>query len=177
MNTKSKLSIICVLAFVGIIIGNIGLADTSTVTATVTIGDVQVTLTPTEFSYGTMPYGTSKESFDIIGQEEGDKNIKATVGSILTSLTIKGASTTDWTLEGSIGNNQYVHAFGMATDGTTKPDSYAALTGTLATLSSNIASEQSVYFGLKISTPSSGTETTTQEAQVIVQASWGEEGG
>ncbi|MDD3491367.1 MAG: hypothetical protein PHG13_00085 [Candidatus Pacebacteria bacterium] len=147
MNTKSKLSIICALAFVGIIIGNIGLADTSTVTATVTIGDVQVTLTPTSFSYGTMPLNTSKKSFNVINEGNGVKNIEAEVGSVVTNLEIKGDHTASWQLEGSSGEDQYVHKFGKATNGATEPASYTALTTTYTTLETGLIASGSVFLG------------------------------
>ncbi|MDD4382254.1 MAG: hypothetical protein PHE21_02835 [Candidatus Dojkabacteria bacterium] len=148
-------------------------ADTEgTVTATITIGVVSVTVAPTSFDYGTMPFSSTAESFDII-DEEGDKNIESTVGTLVTDLDIKGASTVAWTLsDTAIGENQYMHKFGDATDSTTRPASYTALTtGYDNDLADDVAASGSVWFGLEIHSPSSGT-TTQQSAVVTVLASW-----
>lgn len=148
-------------------------AQEGTVTATVTIGVVSVTVTPTSFDYGAMPFGSQRESFDVI-DVSGDKNIKATVGGVLTNLDIKGADTAGWTLESSVGENQYTHNFGVATDATTVAASYTALTTSYDNvLGTNLAATSDVWFGLSLGSPSSGVGTQ-QSAVVTVLASWSE---
>ena len=144
----------------------------NTVTATVTIGTVSVTVSPTSFDYGTMPFSTYKESFDTAGALSG-KNISATVGTLKTDLAIKGAVTTDWTtLDATTpGVNTYVHKFGVAANETTRAASYAGLTTTNTSLASAVAANGVVWFGLKIYTPTSGV-TTQQSAAVILLATW-----
>ena len=149
-------------------------ADEKNVTATVTIGNVSVTLAPTSFNYGTMPFNTTKESFDVI--DGGSKNISATVGSVVTNLTIKGADSTGgsgWTLAGTNGAGTYVHSFGEAADQTTQPGSYATLnSASFTTLKTGVAASGVVWFGLRIQTPTSGEEAQ-QSAVVTVLASFG----
>jgi hypothetical protein len=170
---KLLLLLFSILLFFGLFLVDTVDADTEgTVTATVTIGVVSVTVAPTTFDYGVMPYSSSKESFDII-DVSGDKNIKATVGTLLTDLDIKGASTADWTLSAtSIGADQYMHKFGTSANSTTRPASYTALTtGYDNVLGSDIAANGYVWFGLELDTPSSGT-ATQQSAVITVLASW-----
>lgn len=156
------------------LVNTVKAATEGTVTATVTIGVVSVTVAPSSFDYGTMPFSSLKESFDII-DVSGDKNIKATVGTLVTDLDVKGASTAAWTLSATaIGANQYMHKFGTSADSTTRPSSYTALTtGYDNVLGTAVAANGDVWFGLEIDTPSSGT-ATQQSALVTVLASWGE---
>jgi len=172
-----KFKLLSILLFVFLclailLVDTVRAATEGTVTATVTIGVVSVTVTPTSYDYGTVPFSSVKESFDIINIS-GDKNIKATVGTLLTNLDIKGADTAGWTLSASsIGANQYMHKFGTAGDSTTRPSSYTALTtGYDNILGTSIATDSSVWFGLQINTPSSGV-ATQQSAVVTVLASW-----
>lgn len=107
---KLLLFLLSTFFFVDLFFVDTAKADTEgTVTATVTIGVVSVTVSPTSFDYGTMPFSSVKESFDVI-DVSGDKNIKATVGTLVTDLDIKGASTAEWALSPTaIGVNQYMH--------------------------------------------------------------------
>ncbi len=171
---KHILIIVCLMALIGVAIGINVKADDAVVTATVTIGTVSVTVDPTGFDYGSMPYNTSKESHDILSDP---KNIKATVGSVVTDLDIKGAHTgtegTFWTLVAAVGDeNEYVHAFGLATDGATRPGSYTNLTTGNATFKEGVAIDADEFFGLKITTPTSGV-ATQQNAVVTLTASFG----
>ena len=159
--------------FVGLVLADqVKAATEGSVTATVTIGTVSVTIAPSSFDYGTMPYSDTKESFDII-DVSGDKNVKATVGTLLTDLDIKGADTADWTLSATaIGADQYMHKFATAADSTTRPVSYTALTtGYDSSLATDVAANGDIWFGLEISTPSSGV-ATQQSAAVTVLATW-----
>jgi len=170
---KLLLFLLSTFFFVDLFFVDTAKADTEgTVTATVTIGVVSVTVAPTSFDYGTMPFSSVKESFDVI-DVSGDKNIKATVGTLVTDLDIKGASTAAWTLSATaIGVNQYMHKFGSSVDSTTRPASYTALTtGYDNVLGTDIAANSYVWFGLEMNTPSSGT-STQQSAVVTVLASW-----
>jgi len=171
---KSLLATICILGIVGMMIGTTVKAG-DTVTATVTIGTVSVTVSPTSFGYGSVPYSGSKESFD---SDLASHNISATVGTAITDLDIKGVNTADWTLDtvANIGANKYAHKFGTSTGETARPASYVA-TELTTTFDSNYlvegaAGSSVTWFGLKIYTPSSGV-ATVQSAAVTLQASWG----
>lgn len=170
------LATILVLGILGVVIGAVVTKADDTVTATVEIGTVSVTVAPTSFDYGTMPYSSTKESFDTAGAL-ASKNASATVGSLPTDLKIKGAVTADWTTLHATtpGLNTYVHKFATSTDGTTRPTGYVGLTTSYDdnVLGTDIAGSGVVYFGLQIMTPSSGV-TTQQSAAVQVQATWHE---
>jgi hypothetical protein len=161
---------ICIVVMFGLVVGTIASAG-DTVTATVTIGTVSVTLNQTAFDYGAMPYNTSKASFTTTGVLNG-KNISATVGTVVTDLGIKGAVTADWTtLAAAPGANTYVHSFGTAADETHVAGSYTALTTSSQSLSAGVAANGVIWFGLQITTPTSGV-ATQQSAAVQVIATW-----
>jgi hypothetical protein len=170
-STKNFLAIVCVLALVGATVGVVSkAAEEDYVTATVEIGDISVSVSPDNFDYGSMPFSTSKTSFEVISG--GSNNIGATVGAVNTDLDIKASSTAAWTLSDSaIGANEYMHKFGLAADQTTEALSYAAASSTYATLDTDVASSTTVWFGLEIHVPSSGT-TDQQSAEVHLLASW-----
>ena len=175
-NIKIALLIMAFVLVLGAGIPKIAKAQTGTVSTTVTIGTVSVGLTPSSFAYGNMPLSTSKESFSIIN-EGGTKNIKATVGGVITDLDIMGANTTSsgtvWTLAGTAGSMAYVHQFGLAADGTTVPASYTSLTTSYVDLTNDVPAFGSIYFGLKITTPTADTSGVQQTAVVTVLATYG----
>lgn len=144
-------------------------ADTASVAATVTPGEISVTVDPTTFDYGTMPLNTSKTSYTAIPGK-----ITATVGSVNTDLDIKGANadgatTGVWTLAGTTGVDTYVHGFGL---GTTDPGTYTNLTTTYQDMAS-VTADGTQDFGLKITTPTSSTVMEQYTVPVTVLASWG----
>ncbi len=165
----------CILAVSGIILSGIAKASEGTVTTTVTVGVVSVSVTPTSFDYGAMPFNATRESFDII-DISGDKNIKATVGTLLTDLDIKGADTAAWTLhQTTVGNNQYVHKFGTSANATTRPGTYTGLTTSYVdnVLATEVVASSSIWFGLQMLTPTAGT-ATQQSSLITVLATWSE---
>lgn len=164
---KQILTIVCLVSLMGAAIGIRVGAQSANVSATVTVGAVSVSVDPATFDYGTRPYGTSIESFDVI-----TNNITATVGGVLTDIDIKGASTTAWTLAATAGADIYVHSFGTAADVSTKPAGYSALTESNVTLATKVPALGTRFFGLKITTPTSGTGTQ-QSAVVTLTASFG----
>ena len=171
-NTKNFLVIVCVLALVGATIGVVSkAAEEDQVTATVQIGDISVSVSPKSFDYGSMPFSTTKTSYEVISG--GSHNIGATVGAVTTDLDIKASSTAAWTLSDSaIGANQYMHKFDLAVDETTDPGGpYTAASSTYAELTTDVAPSTTVWFGLEIHVPSSGT-TDQQSADVYLLASW-----
>jgi len=169
--TRNFLAIVCVLALVGATVGVVSkAAEEDKVTATVEIGDISVSVSPDSFDYGSMPFSTSRTSFSVI--DGGNKNIGATVGAVETDLDIKASSTAAWTLSDSaIGADIYMHKFGLAADETTEAGSYTAASSTYAELTTNVASSTTVWFGLEIHVPESGTGDQ-QSAEVYLLASW-----
>jgi hypothetical protein len=161
-------SAIGLVAMVGLAIGTTASAG-NTVAATVTIGTVSVTIDHDSFSYGTMPFSSTKESYTIL---TSGKNIGATVGTVATDLTIKGSATTAWTISATTpASNVYEHDFSISADGSTRPAAYAGLVLTDVSLASNVAANGVQYFGLKMHTPTAGTGTQ-QTATVTVTATW-----
>ena len=138
------------------------------VAATVVIGVVSVEITPSSFNYGVMPFGGIKESFDVIKIAQ-QRNVKATVSIVPTDLYIKGLDTNAWTLADEPGANQYVHRFGVTTSTNARPSAYTNLATSNKLLAANIEPEGSIWLGLQIVTPTSGT-TSQQSAGVIITA-------
>ena len=68
---KNFLVFVCVLALIGATVGVVSkAAEEDYVTATVEIGDISVTVSPDAFDYGSMPFSTSKTSFEVISRRE-----------------------------------------------------------------------------------------------------------
>lgn len=166
---KQILSIVCLLSLVGVALGMGAVAQTSTstVTTTVNIGTVSVTVDEGTVTYGTMPYDTEKTSLSVLLN-----NIKATVGSVITDLTIKGSDTEDWTLSTNTGENLYIHSFGLAVDSTTEAGDYSPLSTTPTVFVNDMTASSTQYFGLKIKTAASG-KATTQTSVVTLTAIFG----
>ena len=156
--------------FVGLVlVTTVDATDSATVTADVDIEVIEVTVEPSTFAYGTMAFGDTKESFDVI-DEGGVYNIKAEVGNVATALDISGANTGDWTLASEAGVDEYVHGFTKAVDGTSQPSDYAALTTSNTTLEDSVEANGETWFGLEIQTPTSGT-AEQQSVEVTLTAS------
>lgn len=174
---KALISSIAILAVVGLSVGSTTMAG-ETVTASVTIGSVSVTVSPTSLDYGTIPFSTSKESFD---SSLASNNISATVGTAVTDVDIKGADatgTTPWTLDtvANVASNKYAHTFSPAANGTTRPAAFDAVALT-KTFDGNLlvdgaAGSSTTWFGLKIYTPTGG-DATVHSAAVTLQATFG----
>jgi hypothetical protein len=158
------------VAMVGLAIGTTAQAGDN-VAATVTIGTVSVNVDTATFDYGTMPYSSTKESFDVMSST----NIGATVGTVPTDLVIKGsaaAAATPWTISvDTPASNVYEHDFGIGTNSSTRPASYTGLVLTNVTFASNVAANGVKYFGLKIHTPTAG-DAAQHTATVTLTASW-----
>ncbi|MCL4353929.1 hypothetical protein M1349_00465 [Patescibacteria group bacterium] len=140
-------------------------ATTGVVAATVTAQSVSISLDVTSVTYGTLATSGTKDTT----ASGTNTSITATnSGNVSEILTIKGADTTNWTLAGSAGTNNYVHQFCTTTCDTTP--SWTALTTSDQTLAASVASSGTQVFDLKITAPSSTTFFTQQTANVTVTA-------
>ncbi|MCL4415128.1 MAG: hypothetical protein M1365_00280 [Actinobacteria bacterium] len=140
-------------------------ATTGTVAATVTAQNVSITLDVTSVTYGTLATGASKDT------TTGGTNTSITAtnnGNVNEDFTIRGANTTNWTLSGSAGSENYVHAFCTATCDSTP--TWTALTTSNASLQATVSASGTKTFDLKITTPTSTANFTEQTANVTVTA-------
>jgi hypothetical protein len=155
----------------GMAIAAISLAgDTDSVTGTVTVQNISVSLDQTSFAYGTMANNAASTTLTLWS----GAGITATNdGNVTEDFDIYGADTTDWTLAGSAGSDQYIHQFCNDTDDdcSTPPTNYSALTTSPATLKNSINTSGTCAFQLRINTPNPSTVYTQQSADVTVQAS------
>ncbi len=174
MNNKSNLKmariIVDILMLASLLVGDVALAaGTATVAATVTLQNVSVTVADGSVSYGTLAANTTKTT---LSGGLNDLQTATNAGNVNEDLNIKGQNSTDWTLAGSAGVDQYIHKFCTATCGTegTPGAGFTALTTSYASLGTTIAASGTKTFDLLINTPTSSTHFTSESVDVTVQA-------
>lgn len=134
---------------------------------------VSVTLDQETFAYGSVVANTASSTLTLWG----GAGITATNGEILANFDIYGANSTGsgsgWTLAGNTTGNNYIHQFCNDTDNdcTSPPTNYTALAISPQTLKSNVATGGTVRFQLRITTPTTPTDLSQQNAVVTIQAS------
>ena len=168
---KSLIATICILGMVGLVIGAkvVQGADEATVTATVTVQDIQVSVADGTVTYGTLGQNSTK------GTHSGDLNDTQTAtnsGNITENFNIKAiadASTPNWTIGATASSDIYVHQFCTASC-TTPPTNYTALTTNYTTLATGIEASGNQTFDLYINTPNPSSVYTEQSVSVTVQA-------
>lgn len=138
-------------------------ASSASVAATVTVQNVSVTVSPGTVAYGTLAVNSSSST------NPGSTQTVTNNGNVAEDITIKGQNSTNWTLGGTAGVNQYVHKFCISTCGT-PPTNYTALTTSYQALATNIAASGTQTFDLDITTPTSSTSFTQQSVDVTVLA-------
>lgn len=133
---------------------------------------ISITITSDgSISYGIVPVSTSK---DTTSSGLNDTQVASNNGSVAEDFNIKGQNSSGWTLAGSAGSEQYVHAF--CTTGSGSPDpcdsspTWTALTTSYQSLASNVAVSGNQRFDLKITMPTGTTATAQQSVDVTVQA-------
>ncbi len=141
-------------------------ADTGTVAATVTAQNISVTVSDGSIAYGIMAVSTSRST---ITGDVNDMQTATNNGNVAEDFNIRGQNSTAWTLASSIGADQYVHRFCVATCNT-PPTNYTALTTSYQTLANSVATSGTQTFHLQLLTPSSSSSYTSQSVDVIVQA-------
>ncbi|KKR05980.1 MAG: hypothetical protein UT34_C0001G0020 [candidate division WS6 bacterium GW2011_GWF2_39_15] len=124
---------------------------------------VSITVSDGIVAYGLLSANASKNT------TAGDLNDTQTVtnaGNVNVTANIKGQNTScPWTLAGTTGTDQYKHEFS-----TNAGANWTALTTSYQTLGTGIAQTGTKTFDLRLTTPTSTTCGTQQNADVVVQA-------
>ncbi len=131
---------------------------------------VSVTITTDgTIAYGMMAANTSKST---LPGELNDIQTAENNGNVTENFNIKGQDSTNWTLAGTAGSDQYVHKFCNDTtaDCTTPPTNYTALTTSYQALDTGIIVNGTVDIQLQITTPNPSTVFTEQSVDVTIQA-------
>jgi hypothetical protein len=137
----------------------------------ITYAVVSVTVADGTIAYGTLATNTSK---DTASGGLNDTQVATNAGDVAEDFNIKGQDSTNWTLAGSAGSEQYVQAW--CTTGSGSPDpcdaspTWTALTTSYQSLATNIAVAGTKRFDLKITTPTATAITSQQSVDVTVQA-------
>lgn len=133
---------------------------------------ISITITSDgSISYGILPVNTSK---DTTSSGLNDTQVASNNGNVAEDFNIKGQGSSSWTLAGTAGSEQYVHAF--CTTGSGSPDpcdtgpTWTALTTSYQALGTNIATSGTKRFDLQITTPTSTAATAQQSVDVTIQA-------
>ncbi len=172
-NTKMKQFGRALLFFIFLAIGVFALpasqtfaATTGSVTATVTTQNISLTVTDGAVTYGTLNANTSKST---ITADLNDLQTATNNGNVAEDFNIKGQNSTNWTLAGTSGSDQYVHKFCITTCAA-PPTNFTALTTSYQALATNKAASGTQTFDMQITTPSPSTVYTQQSVDVTVQA-------
>lgn len=152
------------LSLVFLVTGNSMAADTANVSTTVTVQNVSVSASDGSISYGTLSTNSTANTVTL-----SDTQTITNDGNVTSTINVRGANTTAWTLASSAGADQYIHRWCKATCGS-PPTNYTALTTSYATLQAAVSAAGTVSLDLQITTPTSSSSYTQQTATVTVQA-------
>jgi hypothetical protein len=163
---KGALMILSLFVSLSIFTLPVWAADTDQVTATVTVLNLAVSVSPSSVNYGTIAINATEDT-TINGI---NNSITATNdGNITANLNIKGADSTNWTLSASAaGVETFTHKF-CTTDCDGTPTWTALNNSTYDTLATSVAAAGTQVFDLQIATPTSTTYYTQQSTTVTVQ--------
>jgi hypothetical protein len=170
---KQFLIMLGILIATGMVVGTIALAsETAAVTATVTAKKISVAVTN-----GTVAYGTvALSGYSSTTASGGGLNVtppRATNdGSLDEDFNILGSDSANWTLESTIGTNQYTHKFCNVADCENAPTwTEIKADATYTTLSSTtVAAGLYQDFDLQIRVPSASGSYAQQSVNLTVQA-------
>lgn len=159
----------------GMLVAGLVQAADDTVTATVSVQYASVSLDQSSFDYGSMNNNSASSTLPLWG----GVGITATNGGTTAQFDIYGADSTGggsgWTLAGNTTGNNYMHQFCNDTDNdcSSPPTNYTGneLTTSPQTLDASVANAETVAFQLRITTPTTPTDLSTQSAVVTIQAS------
>ena len=145
------------------------------VTATVTVLNISITVSPGSVAYGTLAVNTTQDT------RPGGVNATQTAtnnGNVTENFFIRGSNSTpgNWVLAATNNVNQYVHEFCITGTGVSPADpcdtspTFTALTTVNQTLVSGVAVGGTQKVDLKIITPTSSSDFTQQNVNVTVVA-------
>lgn len=141
-------------------------ADTAVVSATVTVQNVSITVSPGTVAYGTMSLNTSKSTIP------ADLNAAQTMtnnGNVAEQFNIQGQDSANWTLGLTAGSDIYVHQF-CAASCTSPPTNFTGLTTNYQTLAASVAASGTQTLHLRLTTPTASSVFTQQSVDVTLQA-------
>jgi len=160
---KNNLINISIIILAGVLIGTMAFsANEDGVTATVTAREISLTVEDGSISYGSLDLSTATST---LAAGIDDMQTVTNTGSVAEDFNIKGTDSTDWTLAGSIGSEEYKHEFSTSTG-----SSWDALTLDYQALDTDVASAATTSLDLQITVPSATTHFTVQSLDVTVQA-------
>lgn len=168
----SKSLRIALLIFIAVVVAGwvnnnqVDAADTAVVSATVTVQNVSVTVSPGTVAYGTMALNSSKSTIP------ADLNAAQTVtnnGNVSEQFNIRGQNSANWTLGLTAGSDTYVHQF-CAAACTSPPTNFTGLTTNYQTLAASIAASGTQTLHLRLTTPTTSSVFTQQSVDVTLQA-------
>lgn len=144
---------------------------TATVTSTVTVQNVSVSVSSGTVSYGTLATNTSLSTLASPGL--GDQQTATNNGNVAEDFNVKGQDSANWILDTANSTlDHYIHKFCVASCGTdASPTNFTALTTSYAALGAgNVATSGTQTFDLRITTPQTSDNFTSQSVDVTVQA-------
>ena len=163
---KSLIFSIGILLVTGMIVGGVAIAATTgDITATVTAQNVAITV-----GDGTVAYGIVAVSGNADTTSGGvdDTQLVTNTGNVNGDISITGTNSANWTLESTIGAEQYVHKSCTTTCDSSPTWTEFAEAG-YTTLENDVAPAGTIDLDLQLLTPSSTGTFTEQSVDVTVQ--------
>jgi len=160
---KSLIAVLCVFGVVALMTGiSVLAAETTSVTATVTVQNISVSVSDGTVAYGTLAVGTSKSTCDL-----SDTQTLTNDGNVTEDFNIKGQNSASWTLAETAGSEEYVHEF--STD-TCPVSTWTPLTTDYQTAATGITAGGTSPLNLQITTPTATNDYTEQSVDVTILA-------
>lgn len=138
-------------------------SSTATVSATVTVQNISVTVSSGTVTWGALASNTASSTHPAYTQ------VVTNAGNVAEDFTVKGQNSTNWTLAGTAGSDQYVEKF-CSTSCTSAPTGFTALTTSNQSLATNVAASGTADLDLYINTPNPSTVFTSQSVDVTITA-------
>jgi hypothetical protein len=177
-NLEIRIRIEFILAAIALLplllIGRAGAASTGVVAATITPQNISVSVTDGSVAYGTLALSSSQST---IASGTNDTQVATNDGNVAEDFNIRSTDATGgttWTLNSTVGNNQFKHSFCVTGTGTPDPcdtgATWSAMTTSYAALANNVLAAGTNRFDLKLDTPTASTDYTQKSVTVTVQA-------
>jgi hypothetical protein len=178
---KIIIAVILAIALTLVLLPATVIADTGTVTCTVTGGTIGVSVSDGTVAYGTLPLDTVKntakydENNNTAGMSAPQTQTITTSGGVAVDMTIQSSDATGssqtWALSGSRGSAAFTHAYNVADSAYTGSGSITFTKWSAADTDATVASgvtDVTKYLELELGMPTDTTDTGAHTVTVTV---------
>ncbi len=144
------------------------LAQTDTVSATVTVQNISVSVSDGSVAFGTLSTSATK---DTTTNGVNDSQTATNDGNITVDFEIKAADTTDWALGSTAGSETYTMKSCTSNCDTSPTWTSVGISPSYVDLVTGVTASGNQTFDLQVGTPTSTSKYTEQTITVTVLAS------